>query len=137
MDTSFGIEPIFGIPDSVEKVSKSMRVYVEHYSKNADKILQKACRDGSFQKTDLSKHAKDCLRTATELSPSDHIEMTAALVGTGSVIDETASKTVNLAKTATIQDVFDTFIFAHKKGLKNISVYRDGSYEDQPYKLSK
>lgn len=137
MDASFGIEPIFGIPDSVEKISKPVRIYVEKYGNNADKILLKACRDGSFQKTKLPKHAKECLRTATEISPGDHIEMTAALVGTGGVIDETASKTVNLAKTATIQDVYDTFVLAHEKGLKNISVYRDGSYEDQPYNLSK
>lgn len=137
MDASFGIEPIFGIPDSTESVSKPMRTYVEKYSKNADKILMEACRDGSFQKTDLPKHAKECLKTATELKPADHIEMTAALVGNGGVIDETASKTVNLAKTATIRDIFDIFVFAHQKGLKNISVYRDGSYKDQPYKLSK
>lgn len=137
MDASFGIEPIFGIPDLVENISKPVRNYIEQNSKNADKVLLKACRDGSFQRTELPKHVKECLRTATELSPGVHIDMIAALVGTNGVIDETASKTVNLAKTATAKDVFNTFVYAHQKGLKNISVYRDGSYENQPYKLSK
>lgn len=138
MDTSFGIEPIFGIPDTVAQVSGPIRKYVKKYGKrDADDILSKACRDGSFRKTELSHHAKECLKTATELSPSDHIEMTAALVGTDGVIDETASKTVNLTKISSVVDVFDTFLYAHKKGLKNISVYRDGSYRNQPYKLSK
>ena len=112
-------------------------MYVEKHSKNSKQVLINACRAGSIQKTELSKHVKECLCTATELSPHDHIEMTAALVGAGGAIDETALKTVNLAKNATMDDVFNTFVFAHKKELKNISVYRDRSYENQPYKLSK
>jgi len=138
MDASFGIEPIFGIPNSVDKVSKSIMIYIEkHNKKGRQIILQKACQEGSFQNTKLSSHTKSCLRTATEITPSEHIKMTASLVGTNGVIDETASKTINLSKKASINDVFNMFILAHKKGLKNISVYRDGSYKDQPYKLTK
>lgn len=138
MDASFGIEPIFGIPNSVDNLSLPIRTYVEKFANGqTSEILQHACQDGSFQKTDLPEHVKERLKTATELPPSAHIAMTAALVGTDGVIDETASKTVNLSHKSSVQDVFDTFLLAHQKGLKNISVYRDGSYKNQPYKLSK
>ncbi len=138
MDTSFGIEPIFGIPREIEFMPPSIQRFVEkHNKKDAHVILQQACRDGSFQKTTLTPQAKRCLQTATELRPSDHIEMVAALAGKGGVIDETASKTVNFAHNASIHQIFQTFLLAHSKGLKNISIYRDGSYENQPYTLTK
>lgn len=136
MDCSFGIEPFFGIPSDVADFSSSMVVFVKKYTRDFAEILRQASHDGTFQKTTLPRFAKRCLRTATEISPVDHIKMVAALVGTKGVIDETASKTVNLSKTATINDVVKIFVLAHQKGLKNISIYRDGSYEDQPYKMT-
>jgi len=137
MDCSFGIEPIFGFPDRIDKFPKSVTSFVKKYSGgNENIILQQAIKEGTFQNTKLSLHAKQCLKTATELSSSKHIAMVAALAGINGVIDETASKTVNLPKTATIDDIYQIFILAHSRGLKNISVYRDGSYQDQPYKLT-
>ena len=61
--------------------------------------------------------------------------MVAALVGTDGVVDESASKTVNLPKSSTSADILNIFLLAHELGLKNISVYRDGTYEEQPFKL--
>ncbi len=52
-----------------------------------------------------------------------------------SVYDEAVSKTVNLPSTASVQDVLDIFINAHGMGLKNITVYRDGSQINQPIQL--
>jgi ribonucleoside-diphosphate reductase alpha chain len=51
------------------------------------------------------------------------------------VYDEAVSKTVNLPKTATVDDVVGIFVEAYDLGLKNISVYRDGSYDNQPVNL--
>lgn len=134
----FGIEPIFGFPDQTDAFPQSVISFVNKHSKNnANIIIEQASKEGSFQNIKLSSHAKKCLKTATELSPFDHIEMVTALAGTNGVIDETTSKTVNLPKTATIDDVYNIFILAHNKGLKNISIYRDGSYKNQPYKLTK
>ncbi len=138
MDCSFGIEPLFGYPAREKDFSLPVRTYVQQqYHGNIRSLLRQVANDGTFRDTPLSEQAKLVLRTATELSPSDHIAMVAALAGKDGVIDETASKTVNLPKTATVSDVFDTFLLAHQKGLKNISLYRDGSYENQPYSLTK
>jgi ribonucleoside-diphosphate reductase alpha chain len=138
MDASFGIEPIFGFPDSADRMPLSVADFVRrHGGDRADAILSQAAADGTFARTALSAAARTCLKTATELTPEDHIAMVAALVGSDGVIDETASKTVNLPRDATVDDVYRIFLLAHERGLKNISVYRDGSYEDQPYRLAK
>lgn len=72
---------------------------------------------------------------ATKIHPFDHLRMVAALCGPNGVYDEAASKTVNLHRDSTVQDVLDIFVFAHQLGLKNISVYRDGSRANQQMQL--
>lgn len=67
--------------------------------------------------------------------PADHINMVSVLAGVHGVIDDTASKTVNLTTSVTVENVRDIFILAYNLGLKNISVYRDGSKQNQPEKL--
>lgn len=136
MDTSTGIEPFFGIPESVEQMRPSMVDFVrQHAPKRADTILSQATTEGTFQNTDLPDRLKECLKTAKEISALGHLKMVAALVGTGGVVDEAASKTVNLPNSATPDDILTIFLLAYELGLKNISVYRDGSYTEQPLKL--
>ncbi|KKP36637.1 MAG: Ribonucleoside-diphosphate reductase [Candidatus Roizmanbacteria bacterium GW2011_GWA2_32_13] len=138
MDCSFGIEPIFGFPTEINQFPKSIVTFIKkNYKGNIKNVLQKVRKEGTFKNTKLSSSAKECLKTATELSPISHIEMVVALAGSNGVIDETASKTVNLPKTASIEAVYEIFLLAHSMGLKNISIYRDGSYLNQPYKLSR
>lgn len=134
MDCSPGIEPIFGIPSQEKDLKQPIRTFVEkHAGSDAGKIIERAIADGSFQNTDLP--GKECLKTAKEISSEDHLLMIAALAGENGVIDEAVSKTVNLPKEATVGDVLNIFTLAHKLGLKNIAVYRDGSIENQPFKL--
>jgi ribonucleoside-diphosphate reductase alpha chain len=47
------------------------------------------------------------------------------------------SKTVNLPKDATEEDVWDSYMTAWKLGLKAVAVYRDGSKRTQPLNTSK
>jgi len=134
MNCSPGIEPIFGIPASENELRPSIRVFVKkHAGDQADQIIRQALIDGTFQHTDLS--GKECLKTAKEISPLDHLQMVTVLAGKDGVIDEAVSKTVNLPNQAKVEDVLNVFILAHKLGLKNIAVYRDGSIENQPFKL--
>lgn len=136
MDASAGIEPFFGIPTSIDQLRPSIVTFIrKHAPKRAGKIFNQAVTEGSFQNVDLPDQLRECLKTAKEISALGHLKMVAALVGTGGIIDESASKTVNLPKSSTPADILNVFLLAHELGLKNISVYRDGTYEEQPFKL--
>ncbi|OGE35414.1 hypothetical protein A3H83_00525 [Candidatus Roizmanbacteria bacterium RIFCSPLOWO2_02_FULL_39_8] len=129
-----GIEPIFGVSTWNGDTRTCIKRFLEHHANDrSEELLAQAITEGSFQGVDLE--GRECLKTATEISPFDHIRMVGALVGKGGVYDEAASKTINLPRNATPRDVLDIFLFAHELGLKNISVYRDGAHINQPQKL--
>lgn len=128
------IEPIFGVSTWNGDTRTCIRGFLERHSGDrAGELLAQATRIGSFQGLDLEK--KGCLKTATEISPMDHMRMVAALVGKTGVYDEAASKTINLPSTATVDEVLEIFHATHRLGLKNISIYRDGTHAGQPQKL--
>ena len=96
-------------------------------------IQQEVAFKGSFQDVELlSTSTRNCLKTAKEIAPLDHLAMVADLAGIYGVIDESASKTVNLPSTTTIADINEIFLSAWRLGLKNISVYRDKTLARQP-----
>lgn len=134
MNASSGIEPIFSIPQKLSDIPDSIKQFVvKHANGQTKEILAQASKDGTFKNTNLQN--KECLKTAKEISYHDHLQMVAALAGKNGVVDESASKTVNLPHSATVKDVMNVFLYAHELGLKNIAVYRDGSIENQPLKL--
>lgn len=63
------------------------------------------------------------------LSPMAHVEMVAAVQP---FLSGAVSKTVNLPREATIEDVDQIYREAHRLGLKSIALYRDGSKLTQP-----
>jgi ribonucleoside-diphosphate reductase alpha chain len=62
-------------------------------------------------------------KTAPEISYEDHIRM---LILFSKYTDSAVSKTVNLAETATVEDVKKAFIFAMENGVKGLTVFREG-----------
>jgi len=63
-----------------------------------------------------------------------HIKMMAAVQP---FLSGAISKTVNMPKEATVEDVMDAYIQAWQLGLKSITIYRDGSKGVQPLTTSK
>ena len=72
----------------------------------------------------LGKATQHVLVTAKELTYEQHIKMQAAFQ---KYIDNSISKTINLPKSATVEDVKNAYILAWKLGCKGITIYRDGS----------
>lgn len=63
-----------------------------------------------------------------------HLNMMAAIQP---LLSGAISKTVNLSKDATVEDIMNTYIEAWKLGLKAVAIYRDGSKAYQPISIKK
>jgi ribonucleoside-diphosphate reductase alpha chain len=80
----------------------------------------------------------DCAFKATKGSRSIHYMGHIKMMGaTQPFISGAISKTVNVPKEATVEDIMQAYIQSWKLGAKAISVYRDGSKRTQPLNTSK
>jgi ribonucleoside-diphosphate reductase alpha chain len=95
-----------------------------------DTIAQK----GSIQDLEeIPEDARKIFVTAHDVSPEWHIKMQAAFQ---KHTDNAVSKTVNLPRDATVDDVIKVYNTAFKVGCKGVTIYRDGSKENQVLSFS-
>ncbi|MEG9194525.1 MAG: vitamin B12-dependent ribonucleotide reductase [Candidatus Methanoglobus sp.] len=122
-----GGEEFFEVNWIFENVLKERGLYNE-------KLIEKIAETGSIQKLDLPEDMKRVFRCALEIAPEWHVRMQAAFQ---KFTDNAVSKTINLPNSATRLDVERALILAYELKCKGITVYRDGSREEQVLMLKK
>ncbi len=134
---SSGIEPIFAVT-FIRNVLSGTRMFEinplfeksikEKGLFNKD-LITKVARSGSIQ--DIKEIPPDMRRvfiTAFDVPPRQHLLIQATFQ---KYTDNSVSKTVNLAKDATVKHVKNIYLLAHKLRCKGIAVYRYGSRRKQ------
>ncbi len=136
-DCSSTCEPLFAISYQRTVLTSSELVYLnKHFEAvakergfyNPDVMRRVSMRGSIAQIKEIPKDVRDIFVTAQDISPEWHIKMQAALQ---KHVDNAISKTINFPRTAAIKDVENAYMLAWKAKCKGITIYRDGSYEDQ------
>lgn len=134
---SSGIEPIFAI-SFIRNVLSGTRLFetnplFEAIAKErgfySAKLLEEIARSGSVQRIEgVPEDMKRLFVTALDIKPEWHVRMQAVFQ---KHTDNAVSKTVNLPKEATVEDVRGVYKLAWKLKCKGVTVFRYGSKPEQ------
>ena len=140
---SSGIEPLFAL-SFVRNVMDNDRLL------EVNPIFEKTAREKGFYSHDLMdmiakqgsikgleeipEDVRAVFVTAHDVSPEWHIHMQAAFQ---KYTDNAVSKTVNLPRDATVEDVKKVYNLAYELGCKGVTIYRDGSKENQVLSIAR
>ncbi len=134
---SSGIEPLFAVSfvRTVMEGTKLIEInpYFEKTAKErgfwSRELMERIADRGSVQDFDeIPADVKSVFVTAHDITPEEHIRTQAAFQ---KYVDNAVSKTVNFPHKATPKDVEEVYRLAYKLNCKGVTVYRDGSREQQ------
>lgn len=136
-NASSGVEPLFAVSYIRTVMDKNVLVEVnplfEKIAKErgfySEELMKKIAEHGTVHDiTEVPADIRGIFVTAHDISPEDHIQMQAAFQLS---TDNAVSKTVNFPNTATIDDVEKVYMLAYESGCKGVTIYRDGSRDEQ------
>ncbi|UCD71968.1 MAG: adenosylcobalamin-dependent ribonucleoside-diphosphate reductase, partial [Syntrophobacterales bacterium] len=136
-DTSSGIEPLFAISFYREILEGSRLLEVNHFFMlmaqaegiASRELMESIALKGSIQDfSSMSKNLKRIFLTALDIPPEWHVKMQAVFQ---KYADNAVSKTINLPKQATMEDVAKAYLMAYEKKCKGITIFRYGSKKHQ------
>jgi ribonucleoside-diphosphate reductase alpha chain len=135
---SSGIEPVFALSYVRANVLDDDRMveghpYFEQVALErgflSDELMKKIAETGSARHTDgLPADVQQVFATAHDITPDWHIKLQAAFQKS---TDNAVSKTVNFPNEATVDDVENVYRMAFRTGCKGVTIYRDGSRDEQ------
>ncbi|MCD6102559.1 MAG: adenosylcobalamin-dependent ribonucleoside-diphosphate reductase [Thermotogaceae bacterium] len=138
-DTSSGLEPNFLLAylRYVNKQNTDEReslFYInEVLRKKLDPELMEKIKDdlvekGSLKHLDIPEKIKSVFVVSHDIKPIDHLLMQEAFQ---CYLDNNISKTINMPKSSTTDEVMNIYIEALKHKIRGLTVYRDGSLQTQ------
>ena len=139
---SSGIEPLFALSfvrrvmdnDELLEVNPYFEKVARERGFYSKKLMDTIAMQGSIHSlAEVPDNVKRIFVTAHDVSPEWHIRMQAAFQ---KYTDNAVSKTVNLPREATEKDVRNVYDLAYELKCKGVTIYRDGSKENQVLSFS-
>jgi len=143
VNTSSGIEPVFSLVikrktffegNKSNRPTKELLVIDPVFEKalsviaNKKDVLREVAEKGLQSVKGLPKWFYKVFKIAHEIDWEAHVRMQAAWQ---KHFDNSISKTVNFPYDATVEEVKKAYMLAWKLGCKGVTIYRDGSKQDQ------
>jgi len=138
-DTSYGIEPSMGLVFNKHLISGENMfianpIFNKKHSNDSwysnDLIKKISNNSGSLKGIHgIPRKIRETFVVAHDIPYKSRIDMQSAIQ---KYCSTAISSTINLPETATKEEVSDLFIYAYEKGLKGVTIYRDGSKKNQP-----
>jgi len=136
-DCSSGVEPLFALSfvrnvldnDKLLEVNPHFEKVARENGFYSNEIMGQIANEGSLAHIEtIPEDVKKVFVTAHDISPEWHIRMQAAFQ---KYTDNAVSKTVNLPRESTVEDVKKIYDLAYELDCKGVTIYRDGSKENQ------
>jgi ribonucleoside-diphosphate reductase alpha chain len=141
---SSGIEPVFALAyrrmnilDGEEffEVNPIFESYLRETGLYSEELISRIAESGTLEGIDeIPDETKKIFKCALEIAPEWHVRMQATFQ---QYTDNAVSKTINMPNSATKPDIERAFTLAYELGCKGLTVYRDGSREEQVLSLKK
>jgi ribonucleoside-diphosphate reductase alpha chain len=136
-NASSGVEPLFAVSFVRQVMDKNILIEVnpifEELAKKegfySEELMQKIAEHGTVHDiAEVPEKVRNVFVTAHDITPEIHITMQASFQ---KHTDNAVSKTVNFPNTATIEDVEKVYRLAYETNCKGVTIYRDGSRDEQ------
>ncbi len=141
--TSSGIEPLFAIAH-MRRIFEGETLFEMHpiffqmaheQGFYTDELAAEIAKTGSIKDIALIPESiRNIFKTSHDITPEWHIKIQAAFQ---KFTDNAVSKTINFSSGATREEVKHAYLLAYKSGCKGLTIYRDGSRQDQVLCISK
>ncbi len=114
---------LYYVDPTFEEVLKERELYSEE-------LLAKIAENGGTIQNmkEIPADIRKVFVTTHDIRPEWHVRTQAAFQ---KYADNAVSKTINFAHNATVEDIEEAYMLAWKLGCKGITIYRDGSKDDQ------
>jgi ribonucleoside-diphosphate reductase alpha chain len=132
---SSGLEPLFAVAFMRNQAGVMMPDVNEDFVAIArregwysEELMERIARTGSARQPEVPERWQRVFVTANEIAPEWHIRMQAAFQ---QHCDSAISKTTNFSHAASVEDVRAIYELAYELKCKGVTVYRDGSRDNQ------
>jgi ribonucleoside-diphosphate reductase alpha chain len=132
---SSGLEPLFAVAFMRNQAGVMMPDVNEDFVEIAKRegwysaeLMERIAKTGSVKHPEIPEKWQRVFVTANAIAPEWHIKMQAAFQ---EHCDSAISKTTNFSHAATVEDVRKIYEMAYDMNCKGVTVYRDGSRDNQ------